>query len=118
MIVKIKGTVTSAGEKKSGVSQTTGNPWASQDFVITEENNNILNVQVFGEDSIARFAIGQLVEFNATLSSKEWNGRYYTSLRYLPPKEEYTSTVQTQYVQQPKTVAQTSNNSDSDAFPF
>ena len=37
MIVKIKGTVTSAGEKKSGVSQTTGNPWASQDFVITEE---------------------------------------------------------------------------------
>lgn len=118
MIVKIKGTVTSAGEKKSGVSQTTGNPWASQDFVITEENNNILNVQVFGEDSIARFAIGQLVEFNATLSSKEWNGRYYTSLRYLPPKDEHTSTVQTQYVQQPKTVASVASVSKDSDFPF
>ena len=77
-----------------------------------------MKVHVFGEISIARFAIGLLVEFNATLTSKDWNGRYYTSLRYLPPKEEYTSTVQTQYVQQPKTVAQTSNNSDSDSFPF
>lgn len=118
MLIKVKGQVSAFGQKKSGVSQSSGNPWVVQEVLIRDEKDVTLCVTVFGEDNIAKFKIGQNVEFSAVLSSKEWNGKYFISLRYLPPKEEHPSAVQTQYVQQPKTVAQTSNNSDSDSFPF
>ena len=85
MIVKIQGTITSALQKRSGVSQM-GNAWAIQEFVVTDAQNNSLCFEVFGEENIQKFSINQQVNVDCILNSREYNGRYYTSLRYLAPK--------------------------------
>lgn len=117
MIVKVKGTISAVGQKKSGVSQS-GNQWASQDFVVKDERENIVCMNVFGEDHIKKFAVGQNIEVDAILSAREWNGRYFNSLSYYAPREEYTSATQTQQQVAPQqTQAVASNSNDSD-FPF
>lgn len=116
MIVKVKGTISAVGQKKSGVSQA-GNQWASQEFVVKDDRENIVCMNVFGEEHIKKFTAGQNIEVDAILSAREWNGRYFNSLSYYAPKEEYTSATQAQQVvSQPQTT--TSNNDDSDSFPF
>lgn len=118
MIVKVKGTISAVGQKKSGVSQS-GNQWASQDFVVKDERDNIVCMNVFGEEHIKKFAVGQNIEVDAILSAREWNGRYFNSLSYYAPKEEYTSSTQVQQTTvTQQTQAQPNNNSDSDSFPF
>ena len=116
MIVKVKGTISAVGQKKSGVS-TSGNQWASQDFVVKDERENIVCMNVFGEDHIKKFSVGQNIEVDAILSSREWNGKYFTTLSYYAPREEYTSStqVQTQAEKKPNTAA---NNNSNEDFPF
>lgn len=118
MIVKVKGTISAVGQKKSGVSQS-GNQWASQDFVVKDERENIVCMNVFGEDHIKKFEVGQNIEVDAILSAREWNGRYFNSLSYYAPREEYTSETQPQQqvVSQPQATTN-NNNDDSDSFPF
>lgn len=116
MIVKVKGTISAVGQKKSGVSQS-GNQWASQDFVVKDERENIVCMNVFGEEHIKKFAVGQNIEVDAILSAREWNGRYFNSLSYYAPREEYTSATPTQQVAPQQAQAATSNSNDSD-FPF
>lgn len=117
MIVKVKGTITAVGQKKNGVSQS-GNQWASQDFVVKDERENIVCMNVFGEEHIKKFAVGQNIEVDAILSAREWNGRYFNSLSYYAPREEYTSATQTPQVAPQQAQVQPNNNSDSDSFPF
>lgn len=123
MIVKIQGTITSALQKRSGVSQM-GNAWAIQEFVVTDAQNNSLCFEVFGEENIQKFSINQQVNVDCILNSREYNGRYYTSLRYLAPKLDANQ----QSVQQPvqpmqQTVVQPyqqpmQTQASNDALPF
>lgn len=132
MIVNIKGIITAALQKKTGVSQQ-GSAWAVQEFVVTDERNDAYCFEVFGEDNIQKFSIGLAVDIACILSCKEWNGKYYTKLRYYSPKEENatqpTNTTQAapqptptqnaapQYAQpQPVNFAQTAQ--DNDGLPF
>ena len=106
MIVNVQGTITKALQKRSGVSQT-GNAWAVQEFVVIDADNNIVCFEAFGEENIQRFALQQPININCVLNCREYNGKYYTSLRYLPPKtQEQQPTQQVvqpfqQQVQQP-----------------
>lgn len=106
MIVNVQGTITTALPKRSGVSQT-GNAWAVQEFVVTDANNNIICFEAFGEENIQRFALQQPININCVLNCREYNGKYYTSLRYLPPRTQEQQPVQQvaqpfqQQVQQP-----------------
>lgn len=93
MIVNVQGTITTALPKRSGVSQT-GNAWAVQEFVVADANNNIVCFEAFGEENIQRFALQQPININCVLNSREYNGKYYTSLRYLPPKAQEQQPVQ------------------------
>ena len=115
MIVKIQGTITSALQKRSGVSQM-GNAWAIQEFVVTDAQNNSLCFEVFGEENIQKFSINQQVNVDCILNSREYNGRYYTSLRYLAPKVDANQQSVQQPVQQPVQPMQTQPNND--ALPF
>lgn len=111
---KLKGTLLKALEKKSGISST-GNAWASQEFVITDngERPNLAVFEVFGEENINAFVsshkIGDIVEADCAINTREWNNRYYTSLRYLPPRQEaapqpvYQQSAQQQMAQQQQT---------------
>lgn len=127
MIVKIQGTITSALQKRSGVSQM-GNAWAIQEFVVTDAQNNSLCFEVFGEENIQKFAINQQVNVDCILNSREYNGRYYTSLRYLAPKVDANQQSVQQPVQHPvqpmqQTVVQPyqqpmQTQASNDALPF
>lgn len=87
MLTKIKGNITAMGQKRSGVSQA-GNAWTVQEFVITDERNDIACFEVFGEENIAKFTLGQAIEVSCSINCREWNGKYFTTLRYYAPKEE------------------------------
>lgn len=91
MLTKIKGTITAMGQKRSGVSQQ-GNAWSVQEFVITDERNDIACFEVFGEENIAKFNIGQAVDISCSINCREWNGKYFTTLRYYAPREEQVAT--------------------------
>lgn len=141
MIVTIQGALTKALEKKTGVGKT-GTPWASQEFVVTENEKTEVAFEIFGEDNINNFLatarMGAQVQVQCTLQSREWNGRYFTSLRMLQqqqvapqpqvvqpqmqaPQQVYQQPMQaqpqpvvTQYYNQPQPQQQTSN----EALPF
>ena len=104
---KLKGTLFKALEKKGGVSSS-GNAWASQEFVITDngERPNLVVFEVFGEENINAFVsshkIGDMVEVECAINTREWNNRYYTSLRYLPQRQDTApQPVYQQPIQQP-----------------
>lgn len=108
MIIKLIGSIVRVLDKKSGISKS-GNEWVSQDYVIEEINPNVQNPSricftVFGQDAINfyNFHLGQNVSVDCTLSSTEYNGRFFTSLNALKP----AVTAQTQQYQQPQYQAQ------------
>lgn len=88
MLVNLQGTITAVGQKRSGVSASTGNAWATQEFVITDASNQMLHFEVFGEEHISKFCLQQPINITCALSSREYNGRYYHSLRYVAPQAQ------------------------------
>jgi hypothetical protein len=84
MKITVKGIITSVGQLKQGVSQS-GNEWAIQEFIVTDSNNEIVCFEVFGKEHISNFSIGQSVTIDCNLQVREWNGKYFTSIRYIAP---------------------------------
>lgn len=103
MLVNLQGTITAVGQKRSGVSASTGNAWATQEFVITDASNQMLHFEVFGEEHISKFCLQQPINITCSLSSREYNGRYYHSLRYVAPQAQQNAP---QQMQQPTTAPQ------------
>ncbi len=85
----ITGKIKSFLEVQKGIGKTSGNPWASQEFVVAnndgyEGKEQVFCFKVFGEDKVE-----QLTKFNKVdddvkvffnISTNEYNGKYYTSL--------------------------------------
>lgn len=65
------------------MSQKSGNQWNSFDVVVetyrTDKYVDFVSVNVFGKDE-SDFPVGTKVSFNATLSSKKVNDKYFTNL--------------------------------------
>lgn len=124
MIVKIKGVVSKVLERKSGVGSS-GKSWASQEFVITEQNERQtpICIEVFGEDTLSQLNLqmNANVEISCAIESREWNGKYYTKLRALPPQNNTqtakatTVAVNTPYI--PSSTTQT-QSPEKDDLPF
>lgn len=132
--MRVQGTIIAALQKRSGVSQSSGNAWALQEFVIGRENNRHMVFEVFGEENIAKFQLGQQVDIEVYIDAREYNGRWYNSIRYMAPKTDAQPTANTQpiaqtspkftnqnaapqYAQpQPVNFAQTAQ--DNDGLPF
>ena len=107
-----KGTVVCLAQKRSGVSAKTGNPWVIQTVVIerdgiTNEWEKYYCFDVFGEENIARFNVGQHVEVNVGVYATEnkEKGTWFNNHRYLPPRQESAPTLQPQ-VQSPQPTTQ------------
>ncbi len=69
----------------SGVSNRTGKEWASQDYVIEEQNARFpqrVCFKVFGSDKIQQFAlqIGDVVTAKLEIDAHEHNGRWYNEI--------------------------------------
>lgn len=107
-VLTIKGTLTKALEKRGGVGQS-GSAWAVQSFRVdymSGEEQKFHVFEVFGEDNINQFLtthqIGSGVEVRCALNCREWNGKYFYSLRYLTPKNEQMQTAPAQTPVQPQ----------------
>ena len=62
-------------------------PWCKQEFIVEYRDGNFPNtvcMNVWGEDKVndlARFNVGDNVKISLNLSSREFNGRWYTDIR-------------------------------------
>ena len=69
---------------QEGVSKT-GNPWKSQSYVLETQEQYPRKVcfEVFGEDRIKNNAcqVDDVVTVSFDIESREYNGRWYTSIR-------------------------------------
>ena len=85
MSFEVSGKIIAVLDKKSGVSNTTGNPWFSQQYVIEtqEQYPKRLCFEVFGEDRIASFNIqeGENITVSFDIDAREYQGRWYNSFR-------------------------------------
>ena len=83
--MELQGKVIIMSDIRSGVSKTTGNPWAAQDFVIEthEQFPKRMMFTVFGEDKLKQFNIQMGEEINVffDINAREYNGKYYNDIR-------------------------------------
>lgn len=84
--MELTGTIIAVLPAMSGVSQRTGNPWMSQDYVIEVPGQypRRCSFKIFGEDRIKQFAIQQgeqnvTVQFD--IDAHEYNGRWFNEIR-------------------------------------
>ncbi|MDO4715274.1 MAG: DUF3127 domain-containing protein [Bacteroidales bacterium] len=85
--MEASGKIIAALEPRSGIAKSTGNPWKVQEFVIEVDTNSQyprrMVFEVFGEDKLNEFAIqvGEFVTVSFDIDAREYNGRWYNSVR-------------------------------------
>jgi len=109
--MEISGRIKQVLAQKNGVSQRTGNAWASQQYVIEEDGVQYpqsLLFEVFGPDKIQQYhlAVGQMVKVSFSMRIRNYNGKVYndTPRAYnvvpLQPQQPQAYQPQQQYQQQ------------------
>lgn len=80
-----QGRIIKVCELRKGVSRTSGNPWASQDYVLETHDQypRRMMFNVYGEDKINSFNIKEGEELNVSfdINAREFNGRWYNDIR-------------------------------------
>lgn len=91
-IIKLNGRIAEVLPANTGVSQRTGNPWMSQDYIFEyymwggQQRATQLCVRIFGEDNIKHHNL-QALEENVTLTLRlestknQESGRWFTEVR-------------------------------------
>ena len=81
MNITINGKITNVLPPRRGTSKA-GNEWVSQDFVIETDNEEKICFNMFGEDKIKEsgLRIGATASVTCKIESKEWNGKWFTSV--------------------------------------
>lgn len=92
MIIKVTGTITAQSALRQGVSQSSGNQWATQSFMVKDERGNDVCFEAFGMENISKFQVGQSISIDCTVTGREFNGRLYNDVRYLAPRQENVPT--------------------------
>lgn len=85
--MEITGIVKHAMEKHTGVSQRSGNPWVSRDYVL-EIPNGAYNPRhfvftVFGEERLKQFALrkDEEVTIKFDVDANEYQGKWYNNVQ-------------------------------------
>ena len=83
--MEITGKIIAVLPAQSGVSQRTGNPWKSQDYVIETHDQYPKRCcfRVFGEEKINQFNIqlGEEMTVSFDIDSHEYQGRWFNDVR-------------------------------------
>ena len=87
--MELEGKISVVMPAASGISQSTGNPWMSQEYVMeyfwfpnqTDPSNIVM--QVFGEDRIKQFNLqpNDEVRVRFHIEAHEYNGRWFNEIR-------------------------------------
>jgi hypothetical protein len=84
-IMDLTGKVIAILPANSGVSQRTGNPWMSQEYVIEVPGQypRKCMFRIFGEDRIKQFNIqmGEDITVQFDIDAHEYNGRWFNEIR-------------------------------------
>ena len=82
--MELSGKVIAVLDPRSGVSKT-GNPWMVQEYVIETHDQypRKMCFDVFGEDKIKQFniQIGEELTVSFDVDAREWQGRWFNSIR-------------------------------------
>ena len=87
--MELEGKISVVMPATSGVSQSTGNPWMSQEYVMAyywfpnQTNPSFIVMRVFGEDRIKQFNLQQNDEVRVRfhIEAHEYNGRWFNEIR-------------------------------------
>jgi len=87
--MELEGKISVVMPAASGVSQSTGNPWMSQEYVMeyfwfpNQTNPSNIVMRVFGEDRIKQFNLQQNDEVRVRfhIEAHEYNGRWFNETR-------------------------------------
>ena len=126
--MEITGIVRHAMEMRSGVSQRTGNPWASRDYVleIPGQYPKHIVLTVFGEDKIRDFALrkDETVTVYFDIDANVYQGKWYNKVTAWKVERPGQSAAQAQQpVPQPQPApyasqVPTAQGSSADDLPF
>lgn len=123
--IYIEGKIIAILPETKGVSAK--GEWISQDFVLKTEENYPKNIcfSVFGASKIkeADIRIGDVVSIGVNLESREFNGRWYTSIKAWIVKKksearQQQSTPAPPPSSKPKQNYASTSQDDTDALPF
>ena len=87
--MELEGKISVVMPAMSGVSQSTGNPWMSQEYVMAyywfpnQTNPSYIVMRVFGEDRIKQFNLqpNDEVRVRFHIEAHEYNGRWFNETR-------------------------------------
>ncbi len=83
--MELTGKVIAVLEPRGGKSKTTGNEWKVQEYVLETHDQypRKMCFDVFGADKISQFNIqvGEELSVSFDIDAREWNGRWYNSIR-------------------------------------
>ena len=83
--MEVSGKIIQVLPLQSGISKTSGNPWQLQAYVLEtqEQYPRKVHFEIFGEDRIKNNAceMDELVTVSFDIESREYNGRWFTSVR-------------------------------------
>lgn len=125
--IYIEGQITAILPETRGVGQR--GEWVSQDFVLKTDDNYPKNIcfTILGADKIkeANIKIGDVVSIGVNIESREFNGRWYTSIKAWSVKRKFEAQAAKQAPPAPTpqpsqpTQTQTSSSVDNtDELPF
>lgn len=125
--IYIEGQITAILPETRGVGQR--GEWVSQDFVLKTDDNYPKNIcfTILGADKIkeANIRIGDVVSIGVNLESREFKGRWYTSIKAWSVKKKFESQaakqappVPTSQSSQPTQKFSSMSQSAADALPF
>jgi hypothetical protein len=125
--IYIEGQITAILPETRGVGQR--GEWVSQDFVLKTDDNYPKNIcfTIWGADKIkeANIRIGDVVSIGVNIESREFNGRWYTSIKAWSVKRKFEAQAAKQAPPAPTpqpsqpTQTQTSSSVDNtDDLPF
>lgn len=125
--IYIEGQITAILPETRGVGQR--GEWVSQDFVLKTGDNYPKNIcfTILGADKIkeANIGVGDVVSIGVNIESREFNGRWYTSIKAWSVKRKFEAQAAKQAPPAPTpqpsqpTQAQTSSSVDNtDDLPF
>lgn len=120
--MEVSGKIIQVLPLQSGISKTSGNPWQLQAYVLEtqEQYPRKVHFEIFGEDRIKNNAceMDELVTVSFDIESREFNGKWYTSIRaWKVQKGIVGEATAAPAAQEANTVAAAPNVTPFDAMP-
>jgi len=122
MSLSVKGTIKQKLEVEQGTSKA-GKEWKSQSFVLNTgaQYNPDICFKLFGEDKIqliTNLNDGEEIEVAFNLSSREWNGKWFTSADAWKIDKVGGSSESTETVDDSEVPVFENNQTEEDDLPF